>query len=186
MECFLLQQASIDKYSTFTLWTNHYSVPDYLVGQKVDIKIYANQLKIYHQEKVLFTHERDYGTSRWIIKLEHYLRTLERKPGALHGSAALKQAPWQVRLIYESVFRENARDFVDILQYCKTHNISYERLWRVYEQLLVKCPSDISVDKFKALLGNNPKESVITYPDTEITRHAMDLLTEINEILHTN
>ena len=186
MECFLLQQASIDKYSTFTLWTNHYSVPDYLVGQKIDIKIYANQLKIYHQEKVLFTHERDYGTSRWIIKLEHYLRTLERKPGALHGSAALKQAPWQVKLIYESVFRENAKDFVEILQYCKTHDISYERLWRVYEQLLVKCPSDISVDKFKALLGNNPQESVITYPDTEITRHAMDLLTEINEILHTN
>ncbi len=36
---YLLQQASIDKYSTFSLWTNHYSVPDYLVGQKIDVKI---------------------------------------------------------------------------------------------------------------------------------------------------
>jgi len=158
MECFVLQEASVDKYATFTLGTNHYSVPDHLVGQKIDIKVYANQLKIYHQGKIFFKHARDYGTGQWIITLDHYLRTLERKPGALHGSVALKQAPWEVRQIYESAFRENARDFIEVLQYCKSHEISHERLWRVYQQLLVKCPSDISVDKFKALLGNNAQE----------------------------
>lgn len=186
MECYILQEASVDKYATLTLGTNHYSVPDHLVGQKVDVKVYANQLKIYSQGKILDMHVRDYGTGRWIITLDHYLRTLERKPGALHGSAALKQAPWEVRQIYESVFRENARDFIEVLQYCKSHEISHERLWRVYQQLLVKCPSDISVDKFKALLGNDPQEMVITYPDTEITRYALELLTEVGEILHKN
>ena len=55
MEFFLLQEASIDKYSTLTLGTNHYSVPDHLVGQKVDVKVYANQLKIYSQGKILDT-----------------------------------------------------------------------------------------------------------------------------------
>jgi len=186
MECFVLQEASIDKYATFTLGTNHYSVPDHLVGQKIDIKVYANQLKIYHQGKIFFKHARDYGTGQWIITLDHYLRTLERKPGALHGSVALKQAPWEVRQIYESVFRENARDFIEVLQYCKSHEISHERLWRVYQQLLVKCPSDISVDKFKALLGNNAQEVVINYPDTEITRYALELLTEVGDILYKN
>jgi hypothetical protein len=129
---------------------------------------------------------RDYGTGRWIITLDHYLRTLERKPGALHGSAALKQAPWQVRLIYESAFMENARDFIDVLQYCKSHDISHSRLWKVYQQLLVKCPLDISVDKLKALLGNDPQEMVLTYPDTDITRYAREQLVEINQMLQKN
>ena len=186
MECFLLQQARVDKYSTLTLGTNHYSVPDHLVGQKVDVKVYANQLKVYSQGKNLETHVRDYGSGRWIITLDHYLRTLERKPGALHGSAALKQAPWQVRQIYEAVFTDNARDFIEVLQYAKTHEISHERLWKVYQQLLVKCPSEISVDKFKALLGNNPRKVGVIYPATEIDLHAKAILTDIGEILHKN
>ena len=186
MECFLLQEASIDKYSTLTLGTNHYSVPDHLVGQKVDVKIYANQLRVYSQGKILDTHVRDYGAGRWIITLDHYLRTLERKPGALHGSAALKQAPWQVRQIYEAVFTENARDFIEVLQYAKIHEVSHERLWKVYQLLLAKCPSDISLDKFKALLGNNPQKVGVIYPATEIGKHAKAILTDIGEILHKN
>ena len=186
MECFLLQEAHVGKYSTFVLGNNHYSVPDHLVGQKVDVKVYANQLKIYHQGEILDSHVRDYGTGRWIITLDHYLRTLERKPGALHGSAALKQAPWQVRQIYESVFTENARDFVEVLQYAKTHEVSHERLWKVYQQLLSACPSDISMDKFKALLGNNPREVAVTYPNTEIAQHAREILTDVGAILHKN
>ena len=186
MECFILEEARVDKYATFGLGTNHYSVPDHLVGQKVDVKAYANQLKVYHQGAVLCAHPRDYGSGRWIIILDHYLRTLERKPGALHGSAALKQAPWEVRNIYEAVFRENAQDFIDLLQYCKTHDIPHSRLWETYLLLRVKCPSDISVDKFKVLLGNNPQGEGITYPDSDIHRHALNQLVEISQILQKN
>ena len=78
----------------------------------------------------LCIHQREQGSGQWVITLDHYLRTLERKPGALHGSAALKQAPWEVRQVYESAFRNNARDFIELLQYCKTHDISHKRLFR--------------------------------------------------------
>jgi len=143
-------------------------------------------LKVYSQGKTIETNVRDYGSGRWIITLDHYLRTLERKPGALHGSAALKQAPWQARQIYEAVFTDNARDFIEVLQYAKTYEISHERLWQVYQQLLVKCPSEISVDKFKALLGNNPQKVDVIYPATEIALHAKAILTDIDEILNQN
>jgi len=186
MECFILEEARVDKYATFTLGTNHYSVPDHLVGQKVDVKAYANQLKIYHQGETLCIHPRNYSSGQWIITLDHYLHTLERKPGALHGSAALKQAPWEVRDIYVAVFRENARDFIELLQYCKTHDIPHKRLWEVYQQLRVKCPSDISLDKFRVLLGNDPQKVGITYPETDISRHALDQLVEISQILQKN
>jgi transposase len=186
MECFILQQAGGDKYATFVLGTNHYSVPDYLVEQRVDVKLFANQLKIFYKGELLGIHPRSYETGQWVITLDHYLRTLERKPGALHGSVALKQAPWEVRNIYESAFRENARDFVELLQYCKTHQISHERLWEVYRQLLGLCPGDISLDKLKALLGNDPKGIGITYPDSDIARYAKEQLIEIGQILQKN
>jgi len=186
MECYILQQACVDKYSTFVLGTNHYSVPDNLKTDSVEVKLFANQLKVYHEGVLLGTHTRSYEISQWVITLEHYLRTLERKPGALHGSVALRQAPWEVRDIYESVFRENARDFIELLQYCKTHQISHARLWEVYRQLKVLCPSDISVDKLKALLGNNPQGVGIIYSDTDIARHAKEQLVEISQILQKN
>lgn len=180
------KQSRVGKYATFVPGTNHYPVPDYLVGQKVDVKVFANQLKIYHQGEVLGTQPRSYGTGHWVITLDHYLRTLERKPGALQGSAALKQVPWEVRDIYDAAFRANVRDFVELLQYGKTHEISHERLWEVYRQLLVICPGDISVDKLKVLLGNDSQGVGVTYPDSDITRYAKEQLVEIGQILQKN
>ena len=186
MECFTLEQASVDKYATFVLGKNHYSVPDHLVGNKIEVKVFSNQLKIYHQGEVLCTHPRSYETGDWIITLDHYLHTLKRKPGALHGSVALRQAPWEVREIYESAFRDNARDFIELLQYCQKHQVSHKRLWEAYIQLLGICPCDISLDKLKALLGNNPDRIGIKYPDSDIARFSRKQLVEIHQILERN
>jgi hypothetical protein len=183
MECFTLEQAKIDKYSTFVLGRNHYSVPDHLVGQKVEVKVFSNQLKIYHQGQVLCAHPRSAGTGEWIITLDHYLRTLQRKPGALHGSAALKQVKWEIREIYESVFRNNARDFIELLQYCRKHQVSHVRLWEVYRELLVICSSDVSLDKLKVMLGNKPDQVAIKYPLSDIARFSREQLVEIHQIL---
>ncbi len=48
---------------------------------------------LYNNDKVA-VHERICsGAKRWSVKLEHYLTTLGRKPGALNASLALKQMP---------------------------------------------------------------------------------------------
>ncbi len=186
MECFVMEQAKVDKYATFVLGTNHYSVPDHLVGQRVEVKLFSNQLKIYWQGALLCSHPRSYQTGHWEITLDHYLRTLKRKPGALHGSAALRQACWYLRDMYASSFKDNARDFVELLHYSKTHQISHERLWEVYKQLQGICPQDISVDKLKVLLGNDPQGVGMTYADSEIVQQALSQLSEINQILQQN
>ena len=186
MECFTLEQATVGKYSTFVLGKNHYSVPDHLVGNKVEVKVFSNQLKIYHQGEVLGVHPRSYKTGDWIITLDHYLRTLHRKPGALHGSAALRQAPWEIREIYQSAFRDNARDFIELLQYCQKHQVSHERLWAVYRQLQEICPSDISLDKLRVLLGNKPDGMGIKYSNSDIARFSREQLLEIHKILQRN
>lgn len=186
MECYTLQQAGVDKYATFVLGTNHYSVPDHFVGQTVDVKVFSNQLKIYSQGESLCTHPRSYEGGQWVITLDHYLRTLERKPGALHGSIALKQAPQYVQEMYKASFKDNARDFVELLQYCKIHDITHLGMWKVYRQLQGICPDDISLDKMKVLLGNDPQKVGVTYADTEIARHSREQLVEIHNILQHN
>jgi len=154
MECYLTSCLKIDKYATFSYGTNRYSVPDYLVGRMVDVKVYANRLKIYHNNLHLCSHERNYGTYRWQIDIEHYLNTLSRKPGALHGSVALEQSPPEIRALYHRYFESQPRGFIDILLYSKNNQISHESLVKTVHKVSMLCPGDVSVDKVIALLGN--------------------------------
>jgi hypothetical protein len=154
MECYLTTSFKVDKYSTFSYGTNRYSVPDYLVGKMVDVKVYANRLKVYHNNLQLCTHQRNYGTFQWKIELDHYLRTLSRKPGALHGSAALEQSPPEIKALYHRFFMEQPKGFIDILLYCKDNRIAHEKLVETVHRVSDLCPRDVSADKVIALLGN--------------------------------
>lgn len=60
----------------------------------VTVKIYSEKLVILYNNDKVAVHERIYSREKgWSIKLEHYLNTLLRKPGALNTSLALKQMP---------------------------------------------------------------------------------------------
>jgi len=183
MECYLMSSLKIDKYSTFSYGTNRYSVPDYLVGRMVDVKVYANRLKVYHNNLHLFTHERNYGTFQWQLDIDHYLTTLSRKPGAVHGSVALEQAPASIRLIYQRYFESNPRGFIDILLYCKNNGLDHEKLEETVQKLIRLCPGDISSDKVIALLGNQSDEITSSPPQAKITDEIEDLsLIQLQEI----
>jgi transposase len=154
MECYLTTSLKADKYSTFSYGTNRYSVPDYLVSKMVDVKVYANRLKVYHNNLELCIHQRNYGINQWQIDIDHYLRTLSRKPGALHGSVALEQSPPEIKALYHQFFENNPRGFIDILLYCKDNQVAHEKLVKTAYRVNQLCPADVSVDKVIALLGN--------------------------------
>jgi transposase len=81
----------VDAKAMVTVRQNRYSVPACLVGLRVRAQIGASEISIFHDGKLLATHERlagRYGTS---AQLEHYLELLRRKPGALARSLALRQ-----------------------------------------------------------------------------------------------
>lgn len=61
----------------------HYSVPDSLVGEKVHVKVYSEKIVILYGKEKVASHQRSYCGGDWCIKLEHYLRTLSRKPGGI-------------------------------------------------------------------------------------------------------
>jgi hypothetical protein len=76
--------------------TNFYSVP-LPVGTTVEVKVYSAYVEIWHAGQRVALHERCYRRQQKVLALEHYLDTLEKKPGALAGSTALEQCRAQGR-----------------------------------------------------------------------------------------
>lgn len=188
MECFLTHELKVDKYATICFGTNRYSVPDHLVGRMVEVKVYANELKVYYNHLLICRHDRSYGLHQWIIQIDHYLKTLSRKPGALHGSVALHQAPQVIQAVYTQWFIHQPRDFIDLLQFCRQHQISHQRLLDTAQHVSFICPGQVTGEKIMALLGNHSWPVCLPpqdHPVDEIEHFANRQLEQINGLVNS-
>ena len=150
-ECSEISQAKVDKYSTITYKSSRYSVPDNMVGKMVTIRAFPDKILISNNDENLCTHNRRTGLFEWSINLEHYIRTLKRKPGALASSVALKQTASELQEIYEKYFKKREKEFIEILDYTYKKNMSSEKLNSLIEYLKPKEKNDITLDKIKII-----------------------------------
>lgn len=153
MGCFQLDSYKVDKWSTICMKTSHYSVPDSLVGQMVTVKMYSEKLVILdsNNNKVA-VHERIYGAGGWSVKLEHYLKTLSRKTGAVEGSLAIKQMPEKIQTLFNRHFTDKAKDFVFLVQYARDNGFTDTDIILSYEALKKRGVIKISADQIKAMM----------------------------------
>jgi Homeodomain-like domain len=187
MECFAGENHKVDKYSTICCSTNRYSVPDHLIGKMVFAKIYSHQIKIYDTDKVLCQHERLYERFNWQIDLNHYLVTLGRKPGAVAGSVALKQAPQWLQTMFRNHFTHDARSFIELLQYCQFNEISNDQLQLSVTKLTHHFSAEITADHVIALLGNREEEVPRNYNEPDaIALRSMENLKELASMMSFN
>lgn len=137
--------SKVDKYSTIMVARNHYSVPDMYVGKEVAVRLYTDKVVIYHNATIIAQHNRDYGTGQWRIDIYHYLRTLKRKPGALHQSTALLQSDTLIKNIYEKYYSKDTKTFLEVLDLIYEYGVTpvTEALYKL-ENL---SPLDMSADK---------------------------------------
>jgi transposase len=173
-------QLRVDKYATISYKTNRYSVPDNLVGQFIDAKIFSQQIHIYHNNQLIASHDRSYKTHQWIIAIEHYLNTFKQKPGAISGSVALASS-FYLKQLYVEYFQDEAREFIDLLDYCIKNKITDEKLEESVKRLLGTGISQITAEKVKALLGNKqtlPKP-IICNQTTQMAKNQLSQLTEL-------
>ena len=82
----------VDSKGRVSVRTNRYSVPISLAGRKVEARVQANRVDIFHGGRRVAGHPRLHGRHEERLKLDHYLELLQRKPGALKRSTALHQA----------------------------------------------------------------------------------------------
>jgi transposase len=177
-------QLRVDKYATISYGTNRYSVPDNLVGSFVDVQVYSHQIEVYHENRRVAIHQRNYGKHQWVIFMEHYLDTFRRKPGALDGSVALTCSPF-LKTLYQQSYTNVPRDFIDLLLYCRAHKISEENLEPTVSRLVGLCDQNITTEKLTALLGNKPSEGGFTIAVNNETAHlAQQQLLQITELMN--
>jgi len=151
----------------------------------VDVKVYPESLHCYYENRKICEHERQYSRHGWYINLDHYLYTLNRKPGALSGSQALASAPEEVKHIFEEYFVYAPKDFVELLIFLRDHNFSFNKVNETIETLKRTCPHDISLDKIQALcmqknIANTPREN----HDDQILQQSRAQLEELSLLLN--
>src|SRR5690554_3449185 len=176
-------QLRVDKYATVSYQGNRYSVPDNIVGVFVDVSIRSREVHIYSQNKRVAIHTRSYKPHDWVIDIEHYLDTFKRKPGALAGSQALAGNHY-LRDLYDNLFRDEPREFIELLSYCRDRMVSEEKLEESVKRLLDSCARDITVEQLRALLGNKSHEAPAMEPGSNITARAKEQLSWITKLMH--
>ena len=158
-KCFKNDHAKVDKYSTISYKKNRYSVPDFLVGRLLDIKIFAEKIDVYFNGEQVCSHKRSYGLQTWTMDINHYLTSLKRKPGALKSSLALNQLSDEIKEIREKYFSDEAKDFIELLQYCKDKNITFTEVENAIEKIKKITPTSISKDKILAVMSKEDELS---------------------------
>jgi hypothetical protein len=113
------------------------------------------------------------------LDINHYLSTLTRKPGALSGSVAFSQLSSQARNIYDTYFIDQGKDYIELLQHCRDHEINFDTVERAINKVKRITPSDISKDKILAMIDKEKELVLVENKDNEIYRSSQSLLKEI-------
>jgi len=125
----VIQMGKLDKYHTICIDTNHYSVPEQVLGSVVEYKLLPNQIIIYdHNQQLVAQHTRLHAKHQWCINIDHYWKSFKTKPGALPYSEAMNQAPMKLKQLFFQYYKDNPKVFIELYWECKQLNIDLELL----------------------------------------------------------
>ncbi len=116
-------EARVNKYSVINIDQNKYSVPDYLVGKFVKVKIYPDIIRIYYKDNEIAKHKRSYQKHYWCVDINHFIHTLKKKPGALHSSVGRHQLSPELQEIYQQYYINRPKDFIELLELIKEKDL---------------------------------------------------------------
>lgn len=74
--------ARVRRWSTITVQGHIYSLPSRLIGERVTVRVYAEQLEVYYRDQLVERLPRLHHKGQVHIDYRHIIRTLVRKPGA--------------------------------------------------------------------------------------------------------
>ncbi len=82
IEDFRRERVTVTRFSTIRAADNTYSVSSRLIGEVVDLRLYAETIEVWHGERLVATMERQRGRGNVSIDYRHVIWSLVRKPGA--------------------------------------------------------------------------------------------------------
>ena len=178
-----LVECRIDKYSTITVNTNHYSVPEGHVGEMCRVKVGAETITCFIDGKQHCQHKRDWGLHQWRMDINHYLETFKKKKGALNQSECLKQAPKEIKNIYNQYYIGKEKEFLELLYYINQHQ-NLQDVLDAIQALEELRSSDVTLDKIIFICEQDktspPPEGDVT--DNDISLQAEENLRDYENI----
>ncbi|NIA23835.1 MAG: IS21 family transposase [Proteobacteria bacterium] len=182
-ECAEIMELKVDKYSTISVKTCHYSVPDKYVNKMVTVKLYPNKIMVYNAGEKISIHERKDGFGEWDMHIEDYVNTLRKKPGALIGSVGFHQMSNKLRDIFEKWYGENPKDFIELIHYMSANNRDIKAIEEAIEQLRKISFSEITTDKIKIICERETRETRSYREENETEQTSKRQLLEISSLL---
>lgn len=82
IEDFRREHVVVTRFSTIRAADNTYSVSSRLIGEEVDLRLYAETIEVWHGQRLAATMERQRGRGNVVIDYRHVIWSLVRKPGA--------------------------------------------------------------------------------------------------------
>lgn len=112
LELAFISEAKVNPSSLISVDTVFYSVPEYLVGKRVIVKKYHNEIRVYAGNEMVAKHKRLFGNGKMQVDIYHYLNTLLKKPGAVRNSVALKSIP-RLKAIFDTYYSKQPKKFIE-------------------------------------------------------------------------
>lgn len=112
LELAMISENKVNSSSMISIDTAFYSVPEHLVGKKVIVKKYHDEIRVYANLIEVCRHKRIFGNGNMKVDIYHYLNTLLKKPGAVRNSIALKQIP-KLKAIFDTHYANKPKQFIE-------------------------------------------------------------------------
>ena len=150
--------------------TNDYSVPFEYANNDISIKAYWDHLEIFRRETMIARHDRLFDREDFSYNPMHYLKLLERKPGALEQAAPLKD--WSLPDVFQEFKRQlesrlkhkGKLEFIQTLRLLEVYSITEIEI-AIEEALAI---NTISVDAVKMLADKIRDPSI---PDLDLSEY---------------
>lgn len=85
LESYTRLEVTVGRTSTIRVSNNSYSVESRLIGEALQVQLFADHLDLYYAQKRVDTLPRLRGKNRHLINYRHVIDQLQRKPGAFEN-----------------------------------------------------------------------------------------------------
>jgi len=163
LELAIVTENKVNTGSMVNVDTVFYSVPEHLVGQKVLVKKYHDEIRVYANFVEVCRHKRIFGFGRMQVDILHYLNSLYKKPGAVKNSVALKQIP-KLKAIFDTHYVNKPKQFIE--EFMANKHLDIDDIIKYFE-------SKVSArGEFVAISVVKPISSVVTQTRAFIANYA--------------
>jgi len=148
LELAVVTEAKVNPSSLVSVDTVFYSVPEHLVGQRVIVKKYHNEIRIYADNDMVAIHKRQLGNGKMQIDIYHYLNTLKKKPGAVRNSVALKSIP-RLKAIFDTYYAGQPKKFIEL--FLENKELPIEEIIALFERATTNAGEIKALDVVKPI-----------------------------------